>query len=459
MNAPEQQDLFGHHLARMAGDLTPVVDGGAMAGSAIRRERQRRVVLTAAACLAVFVAISGAVGAAGTVYANRQEPMPASSASAEASDTAQPDPSPSVSPSETTSDEDGASEDAAVRYLRTGGGELPAMPDLRHGVTDGGASPYLFGGLWYELPPGGWTAIGDVAAGGKIGWAHPDSELGGGMADTLDMSIEDVVADIELRNVFDVAGWTVPDKDSGAMTMEIEGADLVVIEPDEVVDDGTGTKIRPVKTRIRSGAEGWVIETRFPADTDGDEMLRDFLGNLWLKDSGEPEWYVPMITYPDLGRIEHAIPAGWTRATTGGLSYAYPERWTAEPLDESTFGEMVEFESDEVVAVEPGYADPEVRWNGYVESGDPGANFWPGWFDPSLEGSSEIEVPGADYAAMRIMEGPSHFGDEDLRSLSVDVRLHEEGDGNHSKVTLNFPGGDEGVELARQVVGTLSYER
>ncbi|RPF22756.1 hypothetical protein [Myceligenerans xiligouense] len=456
MNAPDQNSSFVQNLARMAGDLTPAVDAGAMAGAAIRRERNRRVVLTVAGCLAVLVAVSGAIGAAGTVYADRQQPLPASTVTATTTPSSgAASASPSTGPSE---DAEPAAADAPVRYLRTGDGELPVMSGVKHGVTEGGGAPYLFGGLWYEVPPGGWAAIGDVSAGGKIGWARPDSQLAL-RSETTELSIDDVVADLELRNVVDVSGWTVPDRDSGAMTLEIEGADLVVIEPYKVVDDGTGSKVRPVKTRIRSGAEGWVVETRFPADADGDKMLRDFLGNLWLKDSGEPEWYVPMFTYPELGQIEHAIPAGWTRAKTGGLSYAYPERWTAEPRDESTFGELVEFRSDEVIAVEPHFADPEVRWNGYVESGDPGANFWPGWFDPSLEGTDEIEVPGADYAMVRVTEGPSLAGDEDLRSLSVDVRLHEEGDGNHSKVTLNFPGGAEGVELVRQVLGTLSYER
>ncbi|MBL0884727.1 hypothetical protein [Myceligenerans indicum] len=460
MNASEQNNPFVQHLARMAGDLTPVVDGGEMAGAAIRKERQRRAVLTVAACIAVLVVLSGAIGAAGTVYADRQQPLPASTVSATTPSPSAPSPSPSTKESE---EPEPSGDEGSVRYVSTGDGELPVMPGVRHGVTDGGAHPYIFGGLWYEVPLGGWTAIGDVWVGGKIGWASPDSTLANDItADPLSMSIDDVVADLELRNVFDVSGWTVPDRDSGAMTLEIEGADLVVIEPLQVVTeeyDGRETEVRPVRTRIRSGGEGWVIETRFPADADGDEMLRDFLGNLWLKEYGEPDWYEPMFTYPTIGQVEHAIPAGWTRATTGGLSYAYPERWTTEPLDESTFGKLVEFRSDEIYAVEPDFAEPEVRWNGYVESGDPGANFWPGWFDPTREGTNEIDVPGADYAFVQITEGPALAGEEGLRALSVDVRLHEAGNGNHSKVTLNFPGGDEGLELVRQLIGTLSYER
>lgn len=456
MNAPENKDPFAQHLARMAGDLTPAVDGQAMAGAAMQRERRRRVVLTVAACLGVLVAISGAMGAAGSVYADREAPMPASTASDKDVEPAPVEPS----PSERSTDDD-LFDDDPVQYLRTGGGELPVMPGVVHGVTDGGAHPYIFGGLWYEVPPGGWTAIGDVAVGGKIGWARPDSELGDGMADTLAMSIDDVVVDLELRNVFDVSGWTTPPEDSGAMTLEIEGADLVVIEPSEVVTEsraGKDHEVRPVTTRIRSGDEGWIIETRFTADDAGDEMLRNFLGNLWLKESGDPDWYEPMFAYPQVGPIEHATPAGWTEARTGGLSYAYPERWTEEPQGVATFGEQVEISSDEVVVVEPEFPDPEVRWHGYIESGDPGANFWPGWVAPELEGTSEIEVPGADYGIVQVTEGP-FYADADVRSLSVEVYLHQEGNGDHSKLNLNFPGGDDGMELVRQFLGTLSYER
>ncbi|MBE1874777.1 hypothetical protein [Myceligenerans pegani] len=451
MNAPEEKDPFAQYLARMAGDLTPVVDGGAMAGSAIRREKRRRVVLTVAACLAVLVAMSGAMGAVGTVYANRQEPMPATS------DSVQAEPSPSVPPS----DDDGPAEHEPVRYVRTGGGELPVMPGVVHGVTDDGAAPYILGGLWYEVPAGGWTSVGDVAAGGRIGWASPDSELANErLGETLDLTVDDVVTDIELRNVPDASGWSAPDRDSGAMTLEIEGADLVVIEPFKVVTEernGAETEVRPVKTRIRSGGEGWIIETRFPADDAGDAMLRDFLGNLWLNDYGEPDWYEPMFEYHELGPVEHAVPAGWTRATTGGLSYAYPERWRAAPRDDGMFGELVEVVSDETVTVAP-EADPVARWSGYVESGDPGANFWPGVVDLSREGTSEIEVPGADYAVVQVIEESAAPGEEGPGSLFVEIHLHQEGNGNHAKVTLDFPGGDEGIELVRQFLGTLSYE-
>lgn len=453
MNAPENDDPFAADLARMAGDIVPAVDGGAMAGRAIRREKQRRVVVTAAACVAAMVAVSAAIGAAGTVSADRR-PLPAAPSASSTTDPASPTPTRAVADGTTIDDP----RTEPLRVARTGDGELPVMPGVRHGVTgEGGAQPYIFGGLWYEVPPGGWEAVGDVTAGGAIGWLRPSAALPGG---TLTTSIDDVVADIELRNVTDVAGWTVPPRDSGAMTLPIEGADLVVIEPGDVVTeqrDGRRVEVRPVTTRIGSGSEGWIIETRFPADAAGDTMLRDFLGNLWLKDFGEPEWYDPMYTYPEIGPVEHAVPAGWTPATTGGLSYAYPGDWSPRENDGSTFGETVEIVSDEVVVVEPAFADPEVRWNGYVESGDPGANFWPGIVDEDLPGTSRIDVPGADYAVLNLSEGP-HHADENLRALSVELSMHQAGDGNHAHLTMTLPPGKEGTDLLRRFLGTLSYD-
>ncbi|GAA1851218.1 hypothetical protein [Myceligenerans crystallogenes] len=264
MNAPEHDDPFGRDLARMAGDLTPVVDGAAMAGQAIRREKRRHMAVTVAACVAGMVAISAAIGAGGIVYADRQEPLPASTV------TATPSP------------------DGAERH------DEP----VRHELT---------------------------------------------------------------------------------------------------------------------------------------------------------------YTHPEIGEIRHGVPAGWTEATTEGFRYAYPPRWTERPNDQRTFGEMVEIRSDEVVVRVPGYEDPEVRWNGYVESGDPGPNFWPGWVNTGLDGTHEIEVPGADYAVAQVTEGP-FYADGRRRSLSVNVHVHQEGEGNHAKVVLNWPGGEDGKRLLREFLGTLSYE-
>jgi hypothetical protein len=73
------------------------------------------------------------------------------------------------------------------------------------------------------------------------------------------------------------------------------------------------------------------------------------------------------------------------------------------------------------------------------------------------EGTSEIVVPGADYAVVRVTEGP-FYADDRVRSHTVDVNLHEAGNGNHSTATLIFPGGEEGMELVRQFLGTLRYE-
>ncbi|GAB4084267.1 hypothetical protein GCM10028784_08970 [Myceligenerans cantabricum] len=469
MNTPEhRQDPFVRDLARVAGELTPVVDGRLMAGTAIRKEKQRRALIAVAACVAALTAVSAAIGAAGTVRADKQNPLPASTVSQRAvSDGPSAGARPSSDPS--SPPDGGPDQPDTVHYLRTGGGELPELPGVEHGVTgegQGGAAPYLFGGLWYEVPPGGWSAIGDVTAGGKIGWARPDSEdawagSAGGTDGALSMSIDDVVVDLELRKVTEVAGWSVPPKDSGATTLEIEGADLVVIEQGKVVTEqraGEEIDVRPVETRIRSGGEGWIIESRFTADDAGDEMLRNFLGNLWLQDHGEPDWYRPAFTNPEIGEITHETPDGWDEAAIGGLSYAYPADWSAGDPEPGTFADLVEISSDEVVAGEPGLEDPEVRWNGYVESGDPGPNFWPGWVDMSLKGMHEIEVPGADYAVVQVTEGP-FYGDKSLRSLSGEVNLHQAGDGNHASIDFNFPGGDDGLRLLRQFLGGLSYER
>ena len=253
-------------LRAASADIEPPqsLDPTAMAVRAVRNVRRRRVVVAATTTVAALVLAGAGIGAAGAIYADRQEPLPGTDkSSAEPSDL--PSPRPSVTP-----------EEAPTEYLETGGGVLPVLPGVERGVVDDGSqSPYILGGLWYEVPGGGWVAVGDVNAGGVAGWLapeHPEAENLGEIG-----TIDDMDATIELRNVFDVAGWTAPARDSGATTLDIEGADLVVIEQHEREGD-----IQPVTIRIRSGAEGWVIDTRFAANEEVDTLLVPASGP-WLK--------------------------------------------------------------------------------------------------------------------------------------------------------------------------------
>jgi hypothetical protein len=441
------------------------LDPTTMAVRAVRNVRRRGVVVAATASVAALALTGAGIGAVGAIYADRQEPLPgtvkttAESARASAPASASPSPSPS-----------GAPDAGPTEYLETGGGTLPVLPAVERGVVEGdGHHPYILGGLWYEVPPGGWSAVGDVNAGGVAGFLEPEHPMAMSFdPDPLDMSIDDLDATLELRNVTDVADWTVPAKDSGATTLDIEGADLVVIEQHR--KDG---KVRPATIRIRSGAEGWIIETRFSADAAGDTMLRNFVGNLWLKDAGEPDWYKPQFEHPTLAKIERGIPVGWQKTEHNDLTFGVPEDWTSAPT-EGQFSPGVEWTGTTVTHVEPGIdaatlelwtdASEEEKERAaeemtsfervYVQGGKPGGNWWSQTM--SAPESQLIDVPGADYAEVQLTLN-NVDGEPDYYSASI--YLHQEGQGENLFLVVDLDGGKQGWQDLHTFLGTLDFRR
>jgi hypothetical protein len=439
------------------------LDPTAMAVRAVRNVRRRRVVAAATAGLAALALTGAGIGAAGAIYADR-EPLPGTDRStagpAPASESPSADTTPDSSPS-------GEPEASATEYLPTGGGMLPVLPDVERGVVEGGGhAPYILGGLWYEVPPGGWIAVGNVNAGGVAGWLDPDHPEAGGLGETG--TIDDMDATIELRNVFDVADWTVPAKDSGATTLDIEGADLVVIEQHE--RDGA---VRPATIRLRSGDEGWIIETRFAANAQGEDMLRNFVGNLWLKESGEPDWYQPEFSSPVLDAIERGVPAGWVRTEHNGLKFAVPDGWVAKET-EGEFSPGVEWTGPTVMYTQPGVdaealklwtdaskeekaraaQDTPVPERVYVQGGKPGGNWWSRSMDAPQ--SQMIDVPGADYAEVL---PTAYNADGEVDHYWVDIYLHQEDQGENLFLVVEFDGTEQGLDDLHTFLGTLDFRR
>ncbi|MFI6424877.1 hypothetical protein [Promicromonospora sp. NPDC050880] len=412
------------------------LDPTTMAVRAVRNVRRRRVLTAVTAGAAALAVLGAGIGVAGSVLADRQEPVPGTDRT-----TAQPTPA-SAPPSRGSGQS--ASPSAVpvpepTRYLRTGDGELPVLPGVERGVVEGdGATPYILGGLWYEVPAGGWYAVGDVNAGGVAGFLAPEDPRANG---SLDMSIDDVDAALELRNVTDVAGWTVPARDSGATTLDIEGADLVVIE--RHAREGA---VAPATIRIRSGAEGWIIETRFPAGAEGDTMLRDFVGNLWLEEAGEPDWYAPAYEHPTLEPLEHGIPAGWQRTEHNGLTFGVPEGWTAEPT-EGEFSPGVEWAATTAREGVPGERV-------YVQGGKPGGNWWTRTM--AAPESQVIDVPGADYAEVQ----PTLYNAAgEPETYSVSIYVHQADRGENLFLVADFDGSEQGWRDLHTFLGTLDFRR
>jgi hypothetical protein len=439
------------------------LDPTTMAVRAVRNVRRRRMVVAATASVAALALTGAGIGAVGAIYADRQEPLPGtvkttaeSTRASESSATASPSPSPSDEP-----------DAAPTEYLETGGGTLPVLPGVERGVVEeGGHAPYILGGLWYEVPPGGWYAVGDVNAGGVAGWLDPEHPEAADFGETG--TIDDMDATIELRNVFDVADWTVPAKDSGATTLDIEGADLVVIEQHK--KEG---KIRPVTIRLRSGDEGWMIETRFAANEQGDTMLRNFVGNLWLKEQGAPDWYQPEFSTPVLDAIERGVPADWVRTEHNGLKFAVPEGWVDKKTD-GEFSPGVEWTGPTITHVDPGIdaetleswtdatekekarAAEDTEWpeRVYVQGGRPGGNWWTRSMDAPQ--SQMIDVPGADYAEVL---PTAHNAGGEVDYYWLNIYLHQKDQGENLFLVVEFDGTEQGLEDLHTFLGTLDFRR
>jgi hypothetical protein len=426
---------------------------------AVRNVRRRRVVAAVTASVAALALTGAGIGAVGAIYAD-QQPLPGTVKTTSESTRASEPPA-SASPSPSPSGEPDA---APAEYLETGGGTLPVLAGVERGaVGDDGNTPYILGGLWYSVPMSGWIAVGDVNAGGVAGWLDPRHPEADGLGETG--TIDDIDATIELRNVFDVAGWTVPAKDSGAMTLDIKGADLVVIEQHDKEGD-----IRPVTIRLRSGDEGWVIETRFSANDEGDTLLRNFLGNLWLKDFGRPDWYQPEFANLPLVQV---VPADWVQTEHNGLRFAVPKGWVAKETEgESSPG--VEWTGPTITHVEPGVdldalepstdfseeqkaqaaADKELPERVYVQGGKPGANWW----SPNMDApqSQMIDVPGADYAEIL----PTvYYADGEPDYYWVQIYLHQKDQGENLFLVVEFDGTEQGLKDLHTFLGTLDFRR
>ncbi|GAA2244743.1 hypothetical protein GCM10010413_55100 [Promicromonospora sukumoe] len=425
------------------------LDAVAMATSAVRNVRRRRVVTTVTACVAAVVLTGAGIGAAGALYADRQEPLPGMVK------TTVP------TPAEPTD----ALDTAPTEEQRTGDGTLPVLPDVEHGVPQDGA-PYVLGGLWYTVPAGEWTTVGDVNAGGVAGWLDEDHPEAQGPGENV--TIDDMDATIEMRNVTDVADWTVPARDSGATTVDIEGADLVVIEQ-HAPEEG----VRPVTVTVRSGAEGWVIDTRFAADAEGDKALRDFVGNLWLEEEGVPDWYQPELSPEVLGAVERGVPAGWVPTEHNGLRFALPEGWTSKET-EGEHSPGVDWTGTTITHVEPG-ADPELLGQMgnltekqiaeaaedkdmpeqvMVQGGKPGGSWWtPTVGNPRAQ---MIDVPGADYAELV----PTVYTvDGEVDYYWAQLFLHQEDQGENLFLVLEFDGTEQGLRNLHTFLGTLDFRR
>jgi len=432
------------------------LDPTTMAVRAVRTVRHRRLVTAVTAGVAVLALLGVGVGAASTILGERQPP-PGTDRTATRS--APTDGSSATGPSPSASE--------PARYLRTGDGELPVLSGVERGVANAdGSAPYILGGLWYEVPAGGWIAVGDVYAGGVAGWLAPDHPRADGLGE--DGTIDDMDATIELRHVVDVAGWTVPARDSGAMTLDIEGADLVVIEQHDP-EDG----VRPATIRIRAGDEGWVIDTRFAADEQGETTLRDFVGSLWLQDAGVPDWFQPEFSAAALDAIEHGVPDGWIETEFNGLRFAVPPGWTSEST-EGEFTPGVEWTGPTVTHVDealgsalpgdpPGVppevleADPEpVEWHEQVsvQGGGPGGSRWtPSTDDPR---SRMIDVPGADYA--EVLPAVHRAGGEP-DYYWAQIYLHQEDQGENLFLVVELDGGEQGLRDFYSFLGTLDLRR
>jgi hypothetical protein len=451
--------MAGLRAAGSAIEPPTSLDPTTMAVRAVRNVRRRRVVVAATACVAALALTGAGIGAVGAIYADRQEPLPGTDQS-----TVEPAPTREPSDPSLTQPDSGPTDASPTEYLRTGDGTLPVIPGVERGaVGDDGNAPYILGGLWYAVPMGGWIAVNDVNAGGVAGWLDPRHQEVDGLGETG--TIDDIDATIELRNVFDVAGWTVPAKDSGAMTLDIEGADLVVIEQHDKEGD-----IRPATIRVRSGGEGWTIETRFSANDEGDTLLRNFLGNLWLKDFGQPDWYQPEFANLPLGQV---VPADWVRTEHHGLRFAVPKGWVAKETEgEASPG--VEWTGPTITHVEPGVdldalepstgfseeqkalaaADKELSEQVYVQGGRPGANWW----SPNTDApqSQMIDVPGADYAEIL----PTvYYANGEPDYYWVQIYLHQKDQGENLFLVVEFDGTGQGLKDLHTFLGTLDFRR
>ncbi|MGO3484798.1 MAG: hypothetical protein ACTINV_11975 [Cellulosimicrobium funkei] len=445
---PDDEDLVERvRAAQTAVEVPPTLDPDALAHRAVRRVRARRRVVAAsgsAVAVAALVAVAAILPGA---LSRGSAPAPALAA-APARTTAPasegPAPAPAAPPQE------------PARYLPVGDGELPALPGVEHGVVGTHHGDYTVqGGLTYTLPPGVWEVEGEafgepasVRWKGPEHWALQGSEI---PADAVPPPMVDSGATVSIDVDPGAASWVVPARDSGAWTVEVPGSDFVVVTRGPSDDPD----LARWEARVRYGGTGWTIRLDFTDDAVGDELARNFLGNLWFEAEGAPEWFSPTYTYPEIGPLTTGTPAGWQTATTGTLSYAVPPGWTVADV-EGNYGPGVEWTGP--FATNPGPirdgSSPDVHWNMFVQRGGSGARA----FDYSGEEwhGQRIEVPGADFAELLLSQGP-FWADDGMSELSADVRVHGADGGENLMLMISLPGDDAGLETLRGILGSLRF--
>ncbi len=429
--------------AQSAVDVPSTLDPDALAHRAVRRVRARRNAFAAGgSTLVVGALVAVAALLPGTLPRGTDPALGAGPAQAST-------PAPQVATSE-------PAPDATLRYLPVGDGELPELPGVEHGVVETSHSEYTVqGGLVYTVPPGGWsvrgTAFDDPASvvwEVRKGWAAEGSDIPAGAgAPPMTGSGATVTIDVDP----DAASWSVPARDSGAWTVEIPGADHVTVTRGPSEEPG----LARWEAKIRYAGTGWTVALDFTDDEVGDELARNFLGNLWFEPEGEPEWFSPTYTYPEVGPLTAGVPDGWQTATTGSLTYAVPPGWTVAEV-EGNYGPGVEWTGPFVTTFGPIHDGTftDVHWNVFVQRGSTGARE----FDYAGEAwhGQRIEVPGADFAEVLPAEGP-FYADEGTTSLSADVRLHGANGGENVMLMIGLPGGEEGLETLRGILGSLQF--
>ncbi|PZR52910.1 hypothetical protein DNL40_09640 [Xylanimonas oleitrophica] len=435
----------------------PAPDGAALAHSAVRRVRARRALLTAGVGTAAATAVVVTTALTGPWDA---PPGPVASAPATPAAPAASAPAASAAPAQ----EEPAPEPT---YLPVGDGELPLLPGVEHGAVDLEHSEYrIEGGLVYTMPRGGRWVLRDVdtvdasSTPPSMVWdvstqtewaqgaAYPEEEF-----EATPMAGSK--ATIRLDVAADAASWQVPDRDSGAWTVDVPGADLVVVTRGPAEEPG----LARWDAQVRRGDSGWTIRMDFTDDEVGDRVAAEFLGNLWFQDDGPPEWFVPTHEFPVVDGIVHGVPEGWQEVSLGEVTLAVPAGWTySDRTDEYQRHSL--WEGDVATSgfrLSDGTTE-DVRWSVLVSLATRGpSNDVPGvpvWLGPQPQ---TLQVPGADFAEADTTLGP-FYADRSVRSYWTTIELHQAGPkGRNASVYISVPADEEGLEILRGVMGSVRF--
>jgi hypothetical protein len=345
-----------------------------------------------------------------------------------------------------------------VRFLPVGDGELPVLPGVEHGVVEASHSEYdMQGVLVYTLPPGAWSIGGDEPLGrhpSEAVWHVSDivSEPEGAVYpdDWEPSPMAGSGATISLAAAPDPLSWRAPARDSGAWTVDVPGADFVVVTRGAA--DAPG--LARWEALVRRGELGWTVRLDFTDDATGDELARNFFGNLWFWADGEPDWFEPTFSAREIESDTAGTPPGWQETSTKELTYALPAGWTGEEMTDPLLP-GVTWEGD-VATTGFELADgtlEDVRWSVIVEIGYKGGFQW----DAGAPGWQELDVPGADVARVRTTAGP-FYADQEVRALSSEIQVHQAAaPGRNLALTVSLPDDAEGEAILRGLLGSLRF--